>query len=74
MTSSNTEHEIGPKMAAEVINGACSISRLLCMRAQGRGEEHSFLCKVTAENEKSTICGGQAKKACKCLASQPEVG
>ena len=31
MTSSNTEHEIGPKMTAEVINDARSISRLLCM-------------------------------------------
>ena len=30
VTSSDTEHEIGPKMTAEV-NGARSISRLLCM-------------------------------------------
>ena len=41
--------------------------------AFGRGEEQSFLCKVTAENEKSTICGGQDKKACQSLPSQPEV-
>ena len=42
----------------------------------GRGEEQSFfssfLCKVTAENEKSTICGGQDKKSWESLASQPE--
>ena len=41
--------------------------------AFGRGEEQSFLCKVTAENEKSTICGGQEKKACESLPSQLEV-